>query len=439
MLGAIGLAAPTARAQQPDFNSYMLASYKMLKADSSRALQGYNLGSFFTRNLKWGNEREEITGKNSPLTMCNAAVTETFIEAVNLYAKDNRSWSPNSAIPASLWNKSGFSGLKAHFFSHSIYEYPPLYWEKDDPRNVPVREIPQSLRDDIEKLHSHNAIAVALEKFRIGERVSFANARPGDVVTFDRTRGSGHSVTFVGFLDRNQNLVDTYDQSKVVGFKYFSSQGDKEKGQGGLSERWAYFGGFCPVRTGDASWCADRRDTSANRARFPAERANQQTDCCLNPPDSRYGTRVGRIWHPSRWQFAAAQAEIAKQDEAVRARIKEFVRNRQLAAARLALIAKGAAATNTPAARRFVAEVQTKLSIDLPAISREAATANASPQTVNRLTRLAPRAVIDAANRQVTTASRDALQSQVERVTADAMANFDTAEVASAKFDGIVD
>jgi hypothetical protein len=191
-------------------------AYRMLLQDPHRAGHGYSLQNYFTRDLDWGSEPGVIHASHPPLTMCNAAVTETFIEAVNLYTRDNPSWLPQNVMPTELWNKGGFAGLKAHFLSHNLLEYPPL-------EHIPRKEIPASLQADIKQFQSEEAMAKAIERWGVGERIKFQNARPGDIITFDRTNdridgshaSSGHSVVFLGFLDRNQNILDKYDASKV--------------------------------------------------------------------------------------------------------------------------------------------------------------------------------------------------------------------------------
>lgn len=372
----LGAQEPSAGAAEQSFNEYMVRAYRMLLQDPHRAGHGYSLQNYFTRDLDWGSEPGVIHASHPPLTMCNAAVTETFIEAVNLYTRDNPSWLPQNVMPTELWNKGGFAGLKAHFLSHNLLEYPPL-------EHIPRKEIPASLQADIKQFQSEEAMAKAIERWGVGERIKFQNARPGDIITFDRTNdridgshaSSGHSVVFLGFLDRNQNILDKYDASKVVGFKYFSSQGSQgTENPGGLGERWAYFKGFCPVRPGYHlppvqyknntrvdKGCAERVDNTQNRARRPLEKSGQPGDCCLNPVNDAYGPRVGRVLSPPKWSIESARPRIEKEYEALQERIREFVKNRARAGERVALLANGAVAwerTRPASAARYINTVR---------------------------------------------------------------------------------
>lgn len=451
-----------ARAADPDLNDHMLKAYRMLLGDPNRALQGYNLSSYFTRDMDYGNEQGAIKA-TAPLrardedgnfieptathkTMCNAAVTETIVEAINSYARAHPGWSPAGVIPVVSWNKKGFALLKSHMFTEDLTDYPPLGPLKKKAKEEGKKfEIPSGLLEEIRELHSEKGMAYALEKFRIGRRVDFKDAKPGDIVTFDRTddslsgpKYSGHSVVFLGFVNRKQNVVDRYDAGDVIGFKYFSSQGGGAKGTGGLSERWAYFKGMCPVRPGHGvplkpkqKYCKDRIDNEVNRARRPFEKAGQTTDCCLNPINNPYGPRVGRLFSPEQWGYKAAQAEMQKRLDELMPRIFGFVKGREEASARIALLAKGAVAiqaSSPRAAERFVANVQRTLAVDARAVARGDVVPSVSPRQANEISRATPRAVIDAANRQVTTEIRKALDRRILSTANEAVAKLESGE-----------
>jgi hypothetical protein len=445
---ALGAHEPSAGAAEKSFNEYMMDAYRMLLKDPERAGRGYSLSDYFTRDLDYGSEKGVIHATNVPLTMCNAAVTETFIEAVNLYAKDNSSWSPQKVMPTELWNKEGFTGLKAHFLSHNWLEYPPL-------EHIPSKEIPASLKADIKQFQSEEAMAKAIERWGVGERIKFQDARPGDIISFDRTNDridgshtySGHSVVFLGFLDRNQEILDKYDASKVVGFKYFSSQGS-QKAQypgererrvypGGLGERWAYFKGFCPVQPGyqlpsDLRYkgCAEKVDNAQNRARRPLEKSERPGDCCLNAVNDAYGPRVGRFLSPPKWSVESARPRIEKEYNALDERIREFVKNRARAGERVALLANGAVAwerTRPASAARYINTVRDRFGIDLRSAA-EQQSKQVSPTVANRLTRVTPKQVITLANRQVTGEAKTDLQGRIENVVEKAAEQFRAAE-----------
>jgi hypothetical protein len=423
-------------ANDVDLNKYMIDSYQKLLGDRTRSGRGYDLHAFFTRDLNYGREASVIKASaKAPLTMCNAAVTETFVEAINLYATANPSWSPQQAMPTALWNKPGFGGLKSHFFSHSLFEYPPL-------EKIPQKEIPQTLRDDVDKFHSKQAMAKAVERLGIGQRVPFGQAKPGDILTLartgDRSNGKpaygGHSVVFLGFLDRDQKLINRYDERAVVGFKYFSSQGAP---QSGLGERWAYFRGFCPVRPGyrlpdDPKYagCNDRVDNAANRARSPLENPNQPTDCCINK-SGQYGPQVGRILSPARWTFATKHPAIEREYVQLQTRIKEFVRNRESSAVRVALLAKGAAAYEASSPRRaaaYINRISSAYNVDLRAVARDGAAPTVTPALANKITRDTPRAIVNAANRRVTAEVNNTIRQQIEAAPVKALADLAAAE-----------
>src|ERR1700738_4636041 len=79
-------AANTASAQDPYFNSYVIRAYEMLKANYGGL--GYGQ-AWFTHNIDYGGKPEAIKATNKPETMCNAAVTETLLEAINIYVREH--------------------------------------------------------------------------------------------------------------------------------------------------------------------------------------------------------------------------------------------------------------------------------------------------------------------------------------------------------------
>ena len=117
----------------------------------------------------------------------------------------------------------------------------------------------------------------AITHFGIGERVKFKDLEPGGFININRTTGSGHSVTFLSFIDIKGNDVSQYNDS-VVGFRYFGAQGHKEKGQGGLSYRHAFFSKYgCP----DVPY---------------------QRDCNVILSDDPHLLNVGQILDPKDWK-----------------------------------------------------------------------------------------------------------------------------------------
>jgi hypothetical protein len=443
------------RAQPTDFNTFMVKAQRKIIADPARAYQGYSLGGYFTQDLKYGTTQIKANPDRKPRTMCNAAATETLIQAIELYREDNTRWSPEAAMPAKLWEDFTPTTIKYHLFSHDLLEYPPL-------QKIPRAQIPQGLRKEIEDFQSKNGMAFALEKLGIGQRVEFRNAKPGDIITFDRTNDtvngkekySGHSVVMLGFLNKKQEVTDVYDPAEVVGFKYFSSQGGGPSNEliaalkpskpnnangGGLDVRWAYFRGFCPLKDGyqlpsdpAKAGCADRINNAANRAKkTPPQNPDHITDCCLNKPGTSYGPRVGRVFSPERWNFNASQQRLTQQYATIQAHIREFLKNRENANVRVTLIAKGAVAAEASRPEQVapvIDRVNRQLGLDLRAIARGGAAPAVTPAQANQLAKAVPRSVIVAANRQVTTDIRNSFQSNVASAVNSAIADLQTAE-----------
>ena len=444
---AIAVSIGPALSAETDFNAYMMKSYaKLMDPAEGRTNLGYDRGSYYTRDLHYGRKKEKeqdiIKSYTRPATdpdekapskgstMCNAAVTETIIEAINLYADDNPSWSPTDKIPTEFWNLSGFAGLRAHLFSHSLFEYKPL---KKNNRSEIEKFYPW-LAKDIEKFHSENAMADAIVKFGMGRRVDFAKAKPGDIISFDRENdrldGSktygGHAVVFLGYLDSNQNKIDVYNRNKVVGFKYFSSQGVGRSG--GLGERWAYFKGFCPVRENYqlppkplnpkdrfAAGCADRVDNEANRAKGAWEKTNQKTDCCVKNARGD-GPRVGRLFSPQDWKFKSVYPAIKKDYEEVQTHIKEFSSKRESALAVAKALAIGTVALEAQGkelATRFVDTIKRTAQVDLRDVAQGRDDTKISLTAARQIASSAPKAVINAANRRVTTGVRNEIQARI--------------------------
>ena len=212
------------------------------------------------------------------------------------------------------WNDGGWSNIKFHFFGHSYYEHPPL----DD--IFFLRKImPRSLAKEIDDFHSEVGMSRALEKFKLGEQINLKDAKPGDIITFDRTNGSGHSAVFLNFVDNHLNPTTKYDPKKVVGFRYFSSQsshGSTAPGHGGLFEKIAYFSGFCPYEEGrpSNSNVKESESTSENERRFPPQSSATRARLLCVYRDNQSQPRVGRIWSPELWKFRQAQ-ELLKEQE----------------------------------------------------------------------------------------------------------------------------
>jgi hypothetical protein len=108
--------------------------------------------------------------------------------------------------------------------------------------------------------------------FGIGRYESFATARPGDFVYFNRSSGPGHASVFIGYLDKEGQLVDSV--ADAAGFRYFSAQ---QLGTNGFGYRDAFFGSC------------------------PAVQTRYRRDCKLLRTDSRRLFSVSRLHDPAEW------------------------------------------------------------------------------------------------------------------------------------------
>lgn len=81
----------------------------------------------------------------------------------------------------------------------------------------------------------------------MGYQCPFDTLKPGCFVNLNRTNRTGHAVLFLGYLDEKGETLEQFC-SKVAGFKYYSSQGNKS--DGGFDYRFAFFEGINPVLDG---------------------------------------------------------------------------------------------------------------------------------------------------------------------------------------------
>jgi len=133
------------------FNSYVLRAVDQMY-QSYRA-RGYDINSYFTHTLDYGQSTKVIRANHPPKTMCVAAVCEVIIEALNLYYTDTSDQSPFKALPASSWNGGKPTDIRPYMF---MYED-----------------------------SGSSGTASALSKFSIGEEIPFQELLPGDFINFD--------------------------------------------------------------------------------------------------------------------------------------------------------------------------------------------------------------------------------------------------------------
>jgi hypothetical protein len=383
--------------------------------------------------------------------MCNAAVTETIIEALNEYAKDHAGWTPQSVIPTNKWNEGGFANLRAHLFGHELAEYSPLDAFKKERR----REIPSYVISDARNFDSSESMAKAFETLGLGKRVRFEDAKPGDIISISRGNdysdkkdepGNGHSAVFLAFIDDKLNLTRKYGPN-IRGFRYFSSQGDTSSG--GLGEKSGFFRGFCPLEagyelkpksTGEAG-CEDRVVSASRSTKTPYKPDNgEKTDCCIKN-DRVYGPKVGRLFSPPSWTYMKRLPKLEADYQGVKERIRNWYENRGRASQNVSLLAEGATAlASNPDVQSFLKAVRASKGIDLLSIHANSEMPDVSVQRANAIRRMAPKKVILAANQSVTREKKERIDREVRATGAAALARLDLAEqtgVPNLRFDGV--
>jgi hypothetical protein len=130
-----------------------------------------------------------------------------------------------------------------------------------------------------------NGTADALSRFGIGQELSFDGLQPGDLITMNRTTGSGHTAVFLGYINRNYEDVSNYS-NQVAGFRYFSAQG-KGKPDAGFAYRWAFFSPNCPGVV-----------------------PGKPRDCNIMLSRDQKMLNTGCMLHPRAWKISAALEEI---------------------------------------------------------------------------------------------------------------------------------
>ncbi|MCM2266574.1 MAG: hypothetical protein NDI60_02230 [Elusimicrobiales bacterium] len=220
-------AEPEPQPAQKYFNAYVLKAIDYLY--KNYGLKGYDINSILTHDIDYNGG--VIKARRPPLTMCVAAQMEILLTAFAVYLSETGDSSPYYYLPKRSYEGLAVTDLKGHIWVNSEF--------------------------------NANGTADALINFGMGERRPFENLTPGDFVNINRTNRTGHAVTFLGYIDKTGRVLPRYDAS-VVGFKYFSSQGRLEVGQGGLDYRYAVFSKFgCPEmpykRDCEVIYSADQR------------------------------------------------------------------------------------------------------------------------------------------------------------------------------------
>lgn len=224
------------------FNNYLLKAVTEL--NKKYALKGYDIHAALTHDIDF-NGQGYVKALKPPYTMCVAAQLEIILTAYEIYSKETGDYSVYSYLPKSSYENLGPTDLRGHIWvNHDFNSY---------------------------------GTADALINFGMGERVTFNRLKPGAFININRTNGTGHAVLFIGYIDKTGKLLDLYSD-KVIGFRYYSSQGLKEAGKGGLDYRNAIFSKFgCPN--------IDKKD------------------CDVIYSDDQKMLNTGMMLHPSLWKL----------------------------------------------------------------------------------------------------------------------------------------
>ena len=193
------------------FNAYVLKAVDKLY--NQYKLLGYDIHSVLTHDVTYYTDAP-IPATHPPLTMCVAAQLEVILTAYDIYSQETGDYSIYSYMP-----RQSFIGLTI-----------------DD------------IRGHIWVNHAFNSFgtADALSNFGMGDKIPFEQLKSGSFVNINRTTGTGHAVTFIGYINSSGTVLTDYNPS-VIGFKYFSSQGGATAGNGGFDYRYAVFSKYgCP-------------------------------------------------------------------------------------------------------------------------------------------------------------------------------------------------
>lgn len=220
----------SAWSQEPSTESmrpYVLKAVSMLY--ENRKLGGYDIHHRFTQDLNYGQNccinayPKPNPGISKPLpTMCVAAVLETIVESINIFGKSTGDTSFERSFPMSRVAGGTKTGLLANVFQFEGTDSP--------------------------------GTGYVLSILGLGREIPFQNLNPGDFITFNRSTGRGHAVVFMGFLSKGTTMASQTFSNQVVGFRYFSAQG-QGRPDGGFGYRNAYFINNCPSPRGRDDDC----------------------------------------------------------------------------------------------------------------------------------------------------------------------------------------
>lgn len=214
---------PVALKGEHMFNDYILKAVEYLEKNWAR--KGYG-SSAYTHDLPYGSTKV-AKGPKAPLTMCVAAVAETILVAMDLYAKETGDTSVWDFLPAKSWASQTNTSIKGFIWVNG--------------------EINGGGTGD------------ALSVFGMGMSVPFKELVPGSFINLNREK-TGHAVVFISFLDKNCKEYETWNEN-IVGFKYYSSQGNATTG--GFAYRYCHFSNksfaSCSGKTTDSAIWSEKQ------------------------------------------------------------------------------------------------------------------------------------------------------------------------------------
>ncbi len=193
---------PLVAPPEQKFNEWVLRAVEWVDANYGRL--GYD-SAVLTHDVPYG-ASGWITATKPPRTMCVAAVMEIILIAMQLYAAETGDSSVYAYLPESSFESLSPGALRAHLW----------------------------VNFDINAEGSGHA----LRHFGMGMTVPFESLEPGSFINLNRTTGTGHAVVFLAFIDIDGAEYATWND-RVVGFKYYSSQGGYDTG--GMDYRYAVF------------------------------------------------------------------------------------------------------------------------------------------------------------------------------------------------------
>jgi hypothetical protein len=252
------LTTPIINNDEDFFNYYILEAIEYINLNYR--LLGYASANL-THNIEYGDEdiSSELhygtiyrTEGAEGRTMCVSAQMEIILTALRIYADDTGDYSVYEYLPMKSWTTQSQANIKGHIWVDHDYS---------------------------------SGTGQALANFGMGidnNTIEFENLKPGGFINLNRTTQTGHATTFLAFLDASGNEYEVYptDTSiEIIGFKYYSSQGGYDVGNGGMDYRWAIFSdydtpAFCSTKKCDKNIIFSRNDSYLN---------------------------VGMMWHPSKW------------------------------------------------------------------------------------------------------------------------------------------